>query len=317
MLRIAWDCLAACSGCETALLDIGEPLLDILAQARIAHMPLLMDGPAGGLSISGQSGIPAADVGVLSGCLRTEADVALAEEMREKCQTLLAVGTCAAFGGVPALANQHALSDMMDTVFPLAQETEVSAPPLAVPRMLDRVRALTEVVRVDMVLPGCPPPPEMLAAGLTSLLDGMPFHLPERSVCDECPTRRERKSLATIQRPLEAVYSRPGQGLGEVRCYMEQGFLCLGPVTMAGCGGADRVPRCIEARVACRGCFGPLRAGADPMLDMLGALASIGLDPRLIEDRAATFRRFTGAGGRLRPLSAAREPTGTAEGGAS
>ena len=57
--------------------------------------------------------------------------------------------------------------------------------------------------------------------------------------------------------------------------------------------------------MSCRGCFGPLSDEANPMVDMMGALATIGLDPKQIPDRAAQFNRFAGAG-RLRPLKARR-----------
>ncbi|MDH5507848.1 MAG: methyl viologen-reducing hydrogenase, partial [Anaerolineae bacterium] len=71
--------------------------------------------------------------------------------------------------------------------------------------------------------------------------------------------------------------------------------------TRAGCGGMDGgTPRCISAYMPCRGCFGPLSHDANPMVDMMGALSTIGLDPKQIPDRAAQFNRFTGAG-RLRP----------------
>jgi F420-non-reducing hydrogenase small subunit len=86
-----------------------------------------------------------------------------------------------------------------------------------------------------------------------------------------------------------------------MRCLMEQGYLCLGPATRSGCGGSDGVPRCIRAYMPCEGCFGPVSEKANPMVDMMGALSSIGLDPKQIPDRAATFNRFAGAG-RLRPL---------------
>ncbi|MDP2952853.1 MAG: hypothetical protein Q8O76_06015 [Chloroflexota bacterium] len=98
---------------------------------------------------------------------------------------------------------------------------------------------------------------------------------------------------------------QPGQKFEEIRCLMELGYLCLGPATRTGCGGVDKVPRCVRAFMPCRGCFGPIRAGANPMVDMMGALSSIGLDPRQIEDRMATFNRFVGVVGRLRPTPAA------------
>ena len=83
---------------------------------------------------------------------------------------------------------------------------------------------------------------------------------------------------------------------------MELGYLCLGPITKSGCGGHEKTPRCIKATMPCRGCFGPVRKGANPMVDMMGALSSIGLQPGSIPDRPATFQRYIGAQGRLRPL---------------
>jgi F420-non-reducing hydrogenase small subunit len=86
-----------------------------------------------------------------------------------------------------------------------------------------------------------------------------------------------------------------------MRCLMEQGILCLGPATRTGCGGSQGTPRCIRAYMPCEGCFGPISDAANPMVDMMGALSTIGLDPKQIPDRAPTFNRFVGAG-RLRPL---------------
>jgi F420-non-reducing hydrogenase small subunit len=88
---------------------------------------------------------------------------------------------------------------------------------------------------------------------------------------------------------------------------MEQGFLCLGPVTKAGCAsamaeGEESVPRCIKGGMPCRGCFGPIRKGANPMVDMMGAISSIGLNAREVEDRRALLNRYVGAHNRLKPL---------------
>ena len=104
----------------------------------------------------------------------------------------------------------------------------------------------------------------------------------------------------TLKRPLQSAEFTVGR-YDNMRCLNEQGILCLGPATKAGCGGSEKTPRCIKAYMPCRGCFGPIRAGVNPMVDMMGALSSVGLDPKVIEDRMATFNRFIGAG-RLRPL---------------
>jgi F420-non-reducing hydrogenase small subunit len=138
---------------------------------------------------------------------------------------------------------------------------------------------------------------------VTALLQKTELKLPGKSVCDDCPTMREKKGAIELTRPLRPAEFTPGAPMNTVRCFMEQGFLCLGPSTKSGCGGDGRTPRCIRAYMPCRGCFGPVTDTANPMVDMMGALASNGLDTKQVPDRAGTFNRFAGAQGRLRPAS--------------
>lgn len=302
-VKVAEEWLNICGGCEVTILDIGEPLLDLLPKLEFVHMPVLMDH-----KYFGQTGektemeIPEADVGIISGGIRNEKEKHVAEEMRKKCKTLISLGSCACFGGIPALANQYPLEEIYDKVFRQSKTTNSADTPAEdIPPLTDRVYAIDEVVKVDVYIPGCPTSPELIAQALTSLLEGKTFEIPERSVCDDCPAKREKKAITAIKRPLESIVPL-GQKLEDSRCFMELGYLCLGPVTKSGCGGSEKVPRCIKAFMPCRGCFGPIRAGANPMVEMMGALSSIGLDPRLILDRRSTFQRYIGAQGRLRPL---------------
>jgi F420-non-reducing hydrogenase small subunit len=300
--RLAEEWFAICGGCEVTILDIGEPLLDLLEKVQIVHMPVIMDH-----KLFGQTGenaemeIPEADVGLISGGIRSEEHKRLAQEMRRKSKTLIALGSCACYGGIPALNNQFTMEEVLTKVYRETVTTDKDGFPCEeIPALTDRVYAVSEVVPVDMMLPGCPTTPEMVAGALTALLEGRPFPLHTKSVCDECPTIREKKAVGTLRRRLEAPEFTPGAPLNQMRCLMEQGFLCLGPATRAGCGGSQGTPRCIRAYMTCEGCFGPLNEKANPMVDMMGALATIGLDPKQVPDRAATFNRFAGAG-RLRP----------------
>ncbi len=303
MARIAEEWFAICAGCEVSILDIGEPLLDLLPNLEFVHMPVLMDH-----KYYGQTGektaieIPEADVGIITGGIRNEENKHIAEEMRKKCKTLIALGSCANFGGIPALANMYPVSQLLDQVYRQSKSTDPADNPIVdIPPLTDRVYAVSEVIKVDVSIPGCPPVPEMIAEAITSLLAGKPFSVPERSVCDDCPVKREKKAVTSVKRPLEDAKFTTGR-YDDMRCLMEQGFLCLGPATKSGCGGTEKIPRCVKAYMPCRGCFGPIRAGANPMVDMMSALSSVGLDPRAIEDRMATFNRYIGAQGRLRVL---------------
>ncbi len=304
MARLAEEWFATCAGCEVTILDIGPPLIDLLKQVSIVHMPVLMDHKLFGQTGEGtEMEIPEADIGIITGGIRTEEHKEIAREMRKKCKTLISMGSCATFGGVPALGNLYTAADILNKADCDSVSTDPDGKPkVDIPALTDRVYAISEVVPVDVFLPGCPTTPEMVVSALTALLEGKPFVLPAKSVCDECPTKREKKASGTLKRRFEAPEFTPGRPLSEMRCLMEQGYLCVGPSTRSGCGGSDGIPRCIKAYMPCEGCFGPLSEKANPMVDMMGALATIGLDPKQVPDRAATFNRFSGAGGRLRPL---------------
>jgi F420-non-reducing hydrogenase small subunit len=309
--KVAEEWLNICGGCEVSILDIGEPLLESLPQLQFVHMPVLMDHKYYGQTGEGTTlEVPAADVGIISGGVRNEKEKHVAEAMRKSCKTLIALGSCACFGGIPALANMWKLDEVLDKIYRQSRTTEPAATPKEnLPPLLESLKAVDEVVKVDAYIPGCPTAPELIAQALTAVLAGKPFTLPERSVCDDCPVKREKKaSGGTLKRPLEGMAFKQGEPWENTRCFMEQGFLCLGPVTRAGCAtgtekeGHVKVPRCIKGYMPCRGCFGPIRKGANPLVDMMGALTSIGLDAKEVLDRRALLNRYIGAQNRLRPI---------------
>jgi len=309
-VKVAEEWLNICGGCEVSILDIGEPLLDILPKLEFVHMPVLMDHKYFGQRGEGtELTIPEADIGIVSGGVRNEKEKHVLEEMRKKAKTLISLGSCASFGGIPAMANMYTLDALYDKVYRDSVTTDLADTPAEnLPPLLDRVYALDEVVTVDAYIPGCPPNPDMIADALTALLEGKPFELSERSVCDDCPVKREKKAgEGEIKRPLEDAQFDQGGPWENTRCLMEQGILCLGPVTRSGCAtvyeeGGPKVPRCVQGYMPCRGCFGPIRKGANPLVDMMGALSSIGLDAKQVVDRRALLNRYIGGQKRLRPL---------------
>ncbi len=309
--RVAEEWLNICGGCEVSILDIGEPLLELLPQLQFVHMPVLMDHKYFGQTGEGTAmEIPQADVGIITGGIRNEKEKHVTEAMRKSCTTLVALGSCACFGGIPALANMWKRDELLDKVYRGSKTTESAPNPSDnLPPLLESVLAVDEVVKVDAYIPGCPTAPELIVQALTALLGGKPFTLPERSVCDDCPVKRDKKaSGGSLKRPLENVAFKQGEPWENTRCFMEQGFLCLGPVTRSGCAagteaeGQTKVPRCVKGYMPCRGCFGPIRKGANPLVDMMGALTSIGLDAKQVQDRRALLLRYIGAQNRLRPL---------------
>ncbi len=304
-VKVASEWLNSCSGCEISIVDMGERLLDILKVAQFVHLPALMDHKYfGQLGDGAHIEIPEADVGIISGSLRNQEHVEVAEAFRKSCKIIIALGTCATHGGIPSLANSYTNEEILDRYY----HTETTDAPdrypeKGLPPLLDRCMALDEKITVDIYMPGCPPHPDHVFAALTALVEGRAPALPEKSVCDTCPTRREGKGqLKQMRRFLQnPKYGAPGEPLDQMRCLMEQGYLCMGPVTRAGCGGNGIVPRCISARVPCRGCYGPVLPGGNQRLDILNALASNGIDVTALPE-SVSFLRFSGGHGRLRPV---------------
>ncbi|MBM4294730.1 MAG: methyl viologen-reducing hydrogenase [Deltaproteobacteria bacterium] len=308
-VTVAEEWLNACSGCEISILNTGEALLDLLPHLNFVHIPVLLDH-----KYFGQTGektafeIPEAVVGIISGGVRNEEHKHVLNEMRQKSKILIALGSCAAYGGIPAQANMFKNDEILEKVFRGSPSTNPSPNPehSDVPKWTNTVQALDEIVKVDLTIPGCPPHPDWIADAILALLAGKTaWALPERSVCDTCPVIREKKSVGgPIKRGLTNLDFDPEAGLDKMRCINEQGFFCIGPVTLAGCAGKEGVPRCVQARTPCRGCFGPIRKGARPMVDMMGALTSVGLDPKTLVDRRAIMNRYIGAHGYLTVLPA-------------
>lgn len=303
------DWLNACSGCEISILNIGDPLVDLLPHINFVHIPPLVDNKLfGQLGEKQEMDVPEAPVAIISGGIRTDEMVHELKEIRKKTKFLVALGTCACHGGIPAQANMWKKEEVLEKVYRNCASTEPSPDPKDpnVPELIPTCKALDEFVKVDIYIPGCPPHPDWIADAVLALLGGgTSWSLPERSVCDTCPTIREKKSGGgAVKRFLQNLDFNPEEGLDKMRCINEMGFLCQGPVTLAGCAGKSGVPRCIQARTPCRGCFGPIRKEANPLVDMMGALSSVGMDPNSLVDRRATLNRYIGAHGTLKVLPA-------------
>jgi F420-non-reducing hydrogenase small subunit len=291
------ESLSACAGCEVSILDLGEELLKILEKIQTLHAPILMDhkyfnAGDGNWEIN----IPKADIGIISGAVRTEENMTVAKAVRERCNLVIAHGTCACFGGIPAMANVIAPDVLKEGIYPPEPAGESNE--FALPAFTNRVIALNEIMQVDVFIPGCPPPKEMFASALTAILEGRSFALPEDTVCNECPKIKEKRTVAAdnglafpeMRRPLEPVPL-------EQRCLFEQGYFCMGAATRNGCKA-----RCLKVDMPCRGCMGPRRIGDNPRAELLGSLSVYGFTLRDVYDRRVAFNWFTGAHNNLRPI---------------
>jgi NAD-reducing hydrogenase small subunit len=163
--KIASDWLAGCAGCHMSLLDIDERIVTIAELADIRATPIT------DLKEPDKSGV---DVGVLEGAVNLSTNVEVAHRMRERSKILVALGDCAVFGGVLTHRNMCGLEAALKRAYIETESTDESGkipsdPELGVP---EDVKALHEVVKVDVWIPGCPPHPDTIFYALAELAQG-------------------------------------------------------------------------------------------------------------------------------------------------
>jgi F420-non-reducing hydrogenase small subunit len=307
-LALYWA--ASCGGCEIAVLDINEKILDVAENFEIVFWPVALDFKT--------EDIEALDDGAITLCLfngaiRTDDNAAMAKLLRAKSKVLVAFGSCANEGCIPALSNATTRKATLDWVYEHAPTTDnperirpqtntaVNGCEIELPAFWETVRSLDQVVDVDYFVPGCPPQAHQIWATLEAVIDilkngkplppkGTVLGAGSKTCCDECARKREEKKIKKFVRPHQVE-------IDPESCLLEQGILCMGPATRDGCGAL-----CPSAGMPCRGCYGPAPNARDQGTKMVSALASVidSEDPDEIErildgvvDPIGTFYRFS------------------------
>ena len=276
-LKFGFYWAASCGGCEIAVLDIDEKILDVLEIADVVFWPVAMD-----IKYKDVEAMPDGfmDVCFFNGAVRTEEQEHLAKLLRRKAKALVAFGSCAHMGGIPGLANVADREEVFERSYlqspstvnkaNLVPQTKFKAEEgtLTLPEFYDTVMALDQVVDVDYYLPGCPPAPGLIVEAVQAIAGGnLPpkgaVLAPEKSVCDECPRVREEKKISEIRRIID-FEPEPE------KCLLEQGIVCMGPATRGGCEA-----RCLNANMPCTGCGGPCPGAIEQGTAMISALSTV------------------------------------------
>ncbi|MBN1854236.1 MAG: hypothetical protein JW829_16020 [Pirellulales bacterium] len=287
-LQVALYWGAACGGCDVAVLDTNEFVLELSGMADIRFWPIAVDGKYHDVEDMADGEL---DLAIFNGAVRNSENEYIAKLLRQKSKILVAFGSCAHMGGIPGLANFTTREEIFATAFlhnPSLESGNRTVPQphtsedgrtLSIPHFYNRVYKLADIVDVDYFVPGCPPAPERVKEVLLAFAQGA---LPprgsvvgasEHSVCDECRRSKGEKRIKSFHRPYEIIQD-PN------RCLLEQGILCMGSVTRGGCG-----VRCPDSNQGCRGCYGPLPGVVDQGAKFLSALASVieSKDPQEID----------------------------------
>ena len=90
----------------------------------------------------------------------------------EHSKMLVAMGDCAVAGNVPSMRNPFGVSAVCDRAYRENVNLAPGIPDQVVPKLLDRVRPIHEVVPVDVFVPGCPPSASVIHYVLMELIEG-------------------------------------------------------------------------------------------------------------------------------------------------
>lgn len=173
-LKIATCSLAGCFGCHMSLLDLDERLLTLLEVVEFDRSPI------NDLKHISQP----VDVGLIEGGVCNADNVHVLREFRERCKVLVAVGECANTGGIPSMRNGFSLRACLEEGFIRGLGTESAQIPddAELPLLLNKVRPLHHIVKIDYFLPGCPPSSDAFWYFLTELLAGRDPSLPRELI---------------------------------------------------------------------------------------------------------------------------------------
>ncbi len=191
-LKIGIFSLTCCEGCEFAILDLGEQLFKLTEKIDIVNFRLLEENKYPELEKH--------DIAFVEGSPITKENGKMLKEIREKSKILIALGNCAAMGGIHQIKNWGDKEKINKSVYKYWKQVENPA----IPR-------LDEVVKVDFTIPGCPIVGEEFLEIMLQLINGRLLREKTNPVCHECQT----------------------QGFP---CLLQQDCVCLGPIICGGCG---------------------------------------------------------------------------------
>ncbi len=307
---------ASCGGCEIAVLNIHEKILDVDANFEVVFWPVAMDAKYKDVEAMEDGSIL---LTLFNGGIRNDENEHIAHLLRRKSKILVAFGSCACEGCIPGLANFSPIKEIVDTAYStISTDNPDNIRPVSsyampegnitIPTLYPTLRTLDQVVDVDYYMPGCPPesPPDR-----GSDRPGDPGAAGQGGTASQgCHHRRRQlhglrrmhSASAMSSTSLPSAASSSSHADPEL-CLLEQGIPCNGPATRSGCNA-----RCPTAGAQCIGCYGPAEGVQDYGARLIAAFASV-IDsekPEEIDkildglvDPAGQFYRFNLAGSML------------------
>jgi len=236
--------LTGCAGDQLLILNCEDELLGLVHLLDIREFVM---------ASSARDELARLDIALVEGAVVTDRDERTLRHVRERANLLIAIGACAVTGGIPGMAPELDRKVLFREIYgDGADGFDLKA---------ERGRPLSDFVKVDAVIPGCPIEKHEFLGAIAALLQGNMPRVKEYPVCTECRLRENRCLL------------------------IQDGAMCIGSVTRAGCNA-----RCPSLGVPCIGCRGPAVDANFPSLEAL--LVSKGFEAKDIHDKLGVFARL-------------------------
>ncbi len=161
-VKLATVWLDGCSGCHMSLLDMDAGVIALAGKVDIVYGPL----------VDAQEFPDGVDVTLVEGAISSIEDMHKIQMIRQRTNVLISLGDCAVTSNVPSMRNSIPVAKLLQRVYVEGSDEGKMIPTEGVPSLLKHARAVHEFVRVDMYVPGCPPPAKAIFGVVTDLLEG-------------------------------------------------------------------------------------------------------------------------------------------------
>ncbi|MBS1654856.1 MAG: (2Fe-2S)-binding protein [Bacteroidetes bacterium] len=168
---VATVSLAGCFGCHMSMLDIDTELLDLIELISFDKSPLT----------DIKNFTTRCHIGIVEGSCCNSENVETLKKFREYCDILVSLGECSVWGGLPSMRNAIPLSECLEEAYlnSVTNEPGNNIIPYHedIPKILDRIYACNEIVKIDYYIPGCPPDANHIWKAVKNLLWGEEYSI--------------------------------------------------------------------------------------------------------------------------------------------